>query len=78
MIVSGTVPNRKEHGLRSNSYAMEVSIGKDEIDRILDLKTDLDHYGSLFDHAAQYLNLGWPLVAIDAETGENMGDRFSS
>jgi hypothetical protein len=51
---------------------MEVRIGKGEIDRILDLKTDLDYYGSLADHAAQYLNLGWSLAAINAETGEDL------
>jgi hypothetical protein len=51
---------------------MEVRIGKGEIDRILDLKTDLDYYGSLADHAAQYLNLGWSLAAINAETEEDL------
>jgi hypothetical protein len=51
---------------------MEVRIGKGEIDRIFDLKTDLDYYGSLVDHATQYLNLGWSLAAIDTETGEDL------
>lgn len=52
--------------------ALEVKIGQDEIDRIFDLKTDLNHYGSLVDHAAQYVNLGWSLVAINAETGDDL------
>jgi hypothetical protein len=55
---------------------MEVRIGRGEIDRIFDLKTDLDYYGSLVDYAAQYINLGWSLAAINAETGEDLAIDF--
>jgi hypothetical protein len=62
--------------LRQGPLKMEVRIGKNEIDCIFDLKTDLDYYGALVDHAAHYLNLGWSLAAIDVETGENLGIDF--
>jgi putative nucleotidyltransferase with HDIG domain/PAS domain S-box-containing protein len=52
-------------------------IGVDEMDRILTLKTNLDHCASLIDYAAKYLDLGWSLVAIDAETGNDLEINFS-
>jgi hypothetical protein len=52
-------------------------VGKDEMDRIFTLKTNLDHCMSLIDYAAEYLALGWSLVAIDAETGSDLRIDFS-
>lgn len=62
----------------SEPNALDVRIGKDEIDRIFDLKTNLDQYGSLVDHAGQYVNLGWSPVAINAETGEDLEIDFKN
>jgi hypothetical protein len=53
-----------------------VKIAKDEIEHILKLKESLDHGGTLLDHANKYLDLGWALVAIDAETGNDLAIDF--
>lgn len=46
-------------------------IGKDEMERILDLKANLDYYKSLIAHIPYYLvTFKWPMVAINVETGE--------
>lgn len=53
-----------------------VKIAKGEIEHILKLKASFNHGGTLLDHAIKYLNLGWALVAIDAETGNALGIDF--
>jgi hypothetical protein len=49
-----------------------VKIARGEIEHILKLKESFNHGGTLLAHAINYLNLGWALVAIDAETGNNL------
>lgn len=53
-----------------------VKIEPGEIDHILKLKASFSHGGTLRDLAIEYLNLGWPLVMIDAETGNDLGIDF--
>lgn len=53
-----------------------VKLAKGEIDHILKLKASFNHSGTLLGHAIKYLNLGWALVAIDAETGNDLGIDF--
>ena len=53
-----------------------VKIARGEIEHILKLKESFNHGGTLLAHAIQYLNLGWALVAIDAETGNDLGIDF--
>jgi len=55
---------------------LEVRIGKGEIDRIFNLKAEIDHHSALADYTAGYLKLGWPLVALDADTGGDLGIDF--
>ena len=53
-----------------------VKIARGEIEHILKLKESFNHGGTLLAHAINYLNLGWALVAIDAETGNDLGIDF--
>jgi hypothetical protein len=53
-----------------------VKIAKGEMEHILKLKASFNYGGILLDHAIKYLNLGWALVAIDAETGNDLGMDF--
>ena len=53
-----------------------VKIARGEIEHILNLKASFNHGGTLLDHAIKYLNLGWALLAIDAETGNDLGIDF--
>lgn len=50
-----------------------IKIGKGEIEQILNLKASFNDGGTLLDLAIKCLNLGWPLVAIDADTGNDLG-----
>jgi hypothetical protein len=52
---------------------MHVKIGMGEIERILNLKADVDYSEILLDYAFRYLNLGWALMAIDGKTGDDIG-----
>lgn len=46
-------------------------ISKDETERILDLKANLDYYKSMIAHVPYYLiRFKWSMVAINVETGE--------
>jgi len=62
----------KEQRLAQDQYESGVRIGRDEIDRILDLKAELDRSSSLIDYANKYLNLGWRLAAINVESGRDL------
>ena len=53
-----------------------VKIARGEIEHILKLKESFNSGGTLLAHAIKYLNLGWALVANDAETGNDLGIDF--
>ena len=53
-----------------------VKIARGEIEHILRLKESFNYGGTLLAYAINYLNLGWSLVAIDAETGNDLGIDF--
>ena len=58
--------------MAQDQYESGIRIGRAEIDRILDLKAELDHSSSLIDYVNKYLNLGWRLAAINAESGRDL------
>lgn len=53
-----------------------VKIARGEIEHILKLKASFNQGWTLLAHAIKYLNLGWALVAIDADTGNDLGLDF--
>ena len=55
---------------------LNFRIGKHEIDRILNLKAEVDYYEVWQDCALRCLDLGWALAAINGKTGEDLGLDF--
>jgi hypothetical protein len=54
-----------------------VKIGPEELGHIVTLRKNLDHMGVLARFADQYIKLGWPLAALEAHTGANLGLDFT-
>ncbi len=55
---------------------LTVSLGQEEVCRILDLKENLNSSAVLEQCVSQYLHLGWSLVAVDAQGGADLGLDF--
>ena len=62
--------------LEMDTQNLHIRIGKREIDRILNLKAEVDYYEGWQDCAIRCLGLGWALVAIDGKTGDDLGLDF--
>ena len=62
--------------LEMDTRNLNVRIGKQEIDRILNLKAEVNYYEGWQDYAIRCLGLGWALVAIDGKTGDDLGIDF--
>ena len=54
-----------------------VRVGEEELGRIFHLRHSLDQSETLIHHGALYQELGWSLVALEAETGEDSALDFS-
>lgn len=53
-----------------------VNLGQEEVCRILDLKENLNNSAVLEEYISRYLQLGWSLVAVDAQGGADLGLDF--
>ena len=62
--------------LEMDTRNLNIRIGKQEIDRILNLKAEVDYYEVWQDCAIRCLDLSWALVAIDGKTGDDLGLDF--
>ncbi len=62
--------------LEMDTRDLNIRIGKQEIDRILNLKAEVDYYEVWQDCAIRCLDLSWALVAIDGKTGDDLGLDF--
>ncbi len=54
-----------------------VRVGQEELGRIFHLRDSLDQSETLIQHAALYQEIGWSLVAVETETGEDSALDFS-
>jgi hypothetical protein len=62
--------------LEMDTLNLNIRIGKQEIDRILNLKAEVDDHEVWQDYANRCLGLGWALLAIDGKTGDDLGLDF--
>ncbi len=54
-----------------------VRVYQEEVERLLNLKSEVDYRGELADFAENYQTLGWVLMALDATDGHDLEVDFS-